>query len=45
MVVIVGQNLQNAVSITFDGVPASINNALFAPGSAVVQLLPSCFHQ
>jgi hypothetical protein len=37
-VVIVGQNLQNAVSITFDGVPASINNALFAPGSAVVQL-------
>jgi len=37
-VVIVGQNLQNATQITFDGVPASFNTALFAPNSAVVQI-------
>ncbi|MEZ2337880.1 glycan-binding surface protein [Mucilaginibacter sp. RCC_168] len=37
-VVITGQNLQNATQINFDGVPASFNNALFAPGSAVVQI-------
>lgn len=37
-VVITGQNLQNATQISFDGVPASFNNALFAPNSAVVQL-------
>ncbi len=37
-VVITGQNLQNAIQITFDGVPATFNNALFAPNSAVVQI-------
>jgi hypothetical protein len=37
-VVITGQNLQNATQIYFDGVPASFNTALFAPGSAVVQI-------
>lgn len=37
-VVITGQNLQNATQINFDGVPASFNSALFAPGSAVVQI-------
>jgi hypothetical protein len=37
-VVITGQNLQNATSNYFDGVPASFNGALFAPGSAVVQI-------
>lgn len=37
-VVITGQNLQNATQISFDGVPASFNTALFAPGSAVVQI-------
>jgi hypothetical protein len=37
-VVITGQNLQNATQIYFDGVPASFNIALFAPGSAVVQI-------
>ncbi len=37
-VVITGQNLQNATKILFDGVPASFNTALFAPGSAVVQI-------
>ncbi|MFB0498693.1 hypothetical protein ABID99_004930 [Mucilaginibacter sp. OAE612] len=37
-VVITGQNLQNATQISFDGVPASFNSALFAPGSAVVQI-------
>lgn len=37
-VVITGQNLQNATQIYFDGVPASFNSALFAPGSAVVQI-------
>jgi len=37
-VVIIGQNLQNATSIEFDGVPTSFNAALFAPNSAVVQI-------
>jgi hypothetical protein len=37
-VVITGQNLQNALRISFDGVPASFNVALFAPNSAVVQI-------
>jgi len=37
-VVITGQNLQNATQINFDGVPAAFNPALFAPGSAVVQI-------
>jgi len=37
-VVITGQNLQNATNISFDGVPASFNIALFAPNSAVVQI-------
>lgn len=37
-VVITGQHLQNAVQINFDGVPASFNNALFSPNSAVVQI-------
>jgi hypothetical protein len=37
-VVITGQNLQDATQIYFDGVPASFNIALFAPGSAVVQI-------
>ncbi|MFB9841286.1 glycan-binding surface protein [Mucilaginibacter ginsenosidivorans] len=37
-VVIIGQNLQNATHIEFDGVTASFNPALFAPNSAVVQI-------
>jgi Surface glycan-binding protein B xyloglucan binding domain len=37
-VVITGQNLQDATQIYFDGVPASFNIALFAPGSAVVKI-------
>ena len=37
-VAINGQNLKNALQITFNGVPASFNNALFAPTSAVVQI-------
>src|ERR1041385_502182 len=37
-VVITGKNLQNATSISFDGVPASFNIALFAQNSAVVQI-------
>ncbi|MDO3628951.1 glycan-binding surface protein [Mucilaginibacter sp. BT774] len=37
-VVIIGQNLQNATHIEFDGVPATFNPALFAPNSAVVQI-------
>jgi len=37
-VVITGQNLQNATQISFDGVPATFNPALFAPNSAVVQI-------
>jgi len=37
-VVITGQNLQNALQITFDGVPATFNNALFAPNNVVVQI-------
>ena len=37
-VVITGQNLQNAVHISFDGVPASFNGALLAQNSAVVQI-------
>jgi len=37
-VVIIGQNLQKATQITFNGVPASFNPTLFAPTSAVVQI-------
>ncbi|SDT44284.1 hypothetical protein SAMN05216490_3498 [Mucilaginibacter mallensis] len=37
-VVIIGQNLQNATEIDFDGVPTQFNAALFAPNSAVVQI-------
>jgi len=37
-VVITGQNLANATQIYFDGVPATINTALFASGSAVVKI-------
>jgi hypothetical protein len=37
-VVITGQNLQNALQITFNGVPATFNNALFASNSVVVQI-------
>ncbi|MEP7110998.1 MAG: glycan-binding surface protein [Ferruginibacter sp.] len=37
-VVITGQNLQNALEIKFNGVPATFNTALFAPNSAVVQI-------
>jgi len=37
-VAIVGQNLQNALSIKFDGVAAKFNTALFAPNSAVVPI-------
>ncbi len=37
-VVIIGHNLQNATSITFNGVPTSFNTALFAPNSAVVSI-------
>src|SRR5476651_968211 len=37
-VVITGQNLQNATQISFDGVPATVNTALFASNSAVVQI-------
>jgi len=37
-VVITGQHLQNALQITFDGVPATFNNALFADNSVVVQI-------
>lgn len=37
-VVVTGQNLQNPIQIEFDGVPATYNNALFASGSAVVQI-------
>jgi hypothetical protein len=42
-VVITGRNLQNAIQINFDGVPASFNNALFASNSAVVQIPPILF--
>ena len=37
-VVIEGSNLQNAVQINFDGVPASFNSALFSSNYAVVQI-------
>jgi Surface glycan-binding protein B xyloglucan binding domain len=37
-VVIIGQNLQNAVQINFNGVPAAVRNELYAPNSAVVQI-------
>ena len=37
-VAITGQNLQNPIRIDFDGVPATFNSALFASGSAVVQI-------
>jgi hypothetical protein len=42
-VVIQGKNLQNALQISFDGVPATFNSALFAPNSAVVQIPPIIF--
>jgi hypothetical protein len=37
-VAIIGQNLQNALSIKFDGVAATFNTALLAPNSAVVPI-------
>jgi hypothetical protein len=37
-VVITGQNLQNAVHISFNGVPASFNSALLSQNNAVVQI-------
>jgi len=37
-VVIAGQNLKDAIKISFDGVAASFNQALFASNSAVVQI-------
>ncbi|MEP7377804.1 MAG: glycan-binding surface protein [Chitinophagaceae bacterium] len=37
-VVITGQHLQNALQINFNGVPATFNNALFAPNNVVVQI-------
>lgn len=37
-VAIAGRNLQNAIRISFDGVPATFNSTLFAPKSAVVQI-------
>jgi hypothetical protein len=37
-VVITGQHLQNALQITFNGVPATFNNALFSSNSVVVQI-------
>ncbi|HLO38820.1 MAG TPA: hypothetical protein VK173_10020, partial [Lacibacter sp.] len=37
-VAITGQHLQNAIQITFNGVPASFNNALFSSTSVVVQI-------
>jgi len=37
-VAIIGQNLQNVTQISFDGVAATFNNALFAPNSAVVPI-------
>lgn len=37
-VAIIGQNLQNALSIKFNGVAATFNNALFAPNSVVVPI-------
>jgi hypothetical protein len=37
-VVIIGQNLQHALSIKFDGVAATFNNALFGQNSVVVPI-------
>lgn len=37
-VAITGQNLKNALQITFNGVPASFNSALFSSTSAAVQI-------
>ena len=37
-VAITGQHLQNALQITFNGVPATFNNALFSSNSVVVQI-------
>jgi len=37
-VAIIGKNLQNALSIKFDGVAATFNSALFAPNSAVLPI-------
>ena len=42
-VVITGRNLQNAIDIKFNGVPAFFNATLFAPTSAVVQIPPMLF--
>ena len=42
-VVITGQNLQGAIQIKFNGVPASFNGTLFSPNSAVVQIPPMQF--
>ena len=37
-VVIIGQNLKNAIAIKFNGVAASFNSTLFSESSAVVQI-------
>jgi hypothetical protein len=37
-VVISGENLSNVVQISFDGIPATINNALYSDNSVVVQV-------
>lgn len=42
-VVIVGQNLQNAIQIKFNGVTAPFNGTLFTSNSAVVQIPPILF--
>jgi len=42
-VVITGRNLQNAISIKFNGVTAFFNATLFSPNSAVVQIPPIIF--
>ena len=44
-VVIIGQNLQEALQITFDGVPATFNNALFSQNSVVVPIPAIVFSQ
>jgi hypothetical protein len=42
-VVITGENLQSAIQIKFNGVPASFNATLFSNNSAVVQIPPIQF--
>lgn len=37
-VVLLGQNLKNAIQVSFDGTPASFNSGLFSDTSAVVQV-------